>query len=97
MPNTPIKFIKAYERFLLVTKVFFDGLDRVGVTLLALSIIGGLLAPKISAMSTTSAFTGASIGLIFIMLGGYAKDRADATLNEVRRVLLAEEQSGEKP
>ncbi|MFP3343953.1 hypothetical protein R0J87_15745 [Halomonas sp. SIMBA_159] len=97
MPNMSTNFVKAYERFVLVAKVLFDGLDRVGVTILALSIIGGLLAPKTSAMTTDSAFTGAFIGFALMMVGGYAKDRADATLKTIREVLRAEDETGEQP
>ncbi|BBI61783.1 hypothetical protein HSBAA_30890 [Vreelandella sulfidaeris] len=64
-----------------------DGLDRVGATIVAVSVIGGLLAPVTNAMTSTAAWTGVSIGLFAILVGGYLKDRVDAILKNVREVL----------
>lgn len=87
MHKPPVKSLKRAERFLVLSKVFFDGLDRVGVTVLSLSVIGGLLAPAVSAMTATAAITGGVVGFLSIIIGGYLKERTDATLKDVRGIL----------
>lgn len=94
MPTITTRLLKFFERLLLLAKVFFDGLDRVGATIVAVSFIGGLLAPETSAMTTSAAWMGGFIGLMAILIGGYIKDRLDATLRDIRDVLRAEQNGG---
>lgn len=87
MINESIEVLQKKERRLILKKALFDGLDRFGATVLALSFIGGLLAPITSAMHPIAACVGAFVGIGTILLFGYLKETNDATLTDVRKVI----------
>lgn len=79
------------ERMWLLVRAFLDGLDRIGATIFAVSFVGGLLAPKTSAMTTSSAVLGLLFGTITILIGGYFKVRVDTIITDVKKLLASPE------
>lgn len=59
-----------------------DALDRIGVTIMALSVIGGWFS---EAFTAPKALIGMSIGLFSLLLGFYAKLRIEKDRKEVRK------------
>lgn len=87
MTRPTVKALRKTERWLVFARAFFDGLDRFGATVLALSFIGGLLAPLTNAMTPIAAWIGIFLGLGSILIFGYLKEISDVTLKNVRELI----------
>ena len=71
----------------MLRKAVHDGLDRVGVTVLALSFIGGIIAPLNNRMEWEYATAGVLIGILSIVVGGYQKQVIEQELELVQELL----------